>query len=46
MTATMVAREIDVDAELDRARRAARKTEEDVIFGPWPKRLMNWNVGG
>ncbi|CAE7071467.1 unnamed protein product [Rhizoctonia solani] len=43
MCTTMVAREIDVDAELDRARRAARKTEEDVIFGPWPKRLMNWN---
>ncbi|CAE6412206.1 unnamed protein product [Rhizoctonia solani] len=43
MSTTMVAREIDVDAELDRARRAARKTEEDVIFGPWPKRLMNWN---
>lgn len=41
---TTVAREIDVDAELDRARRAARKTEEDVIFGPWPKRLSNWNV--
>lgn len=41
---TTVAREIDVDAELDRARRAARKTEEDVIFGPWPKRLTNWNV--
>ncbi|KAJ1311638.1 hypothetical protein OPQ81_010114 [Rhizoctonia solani] len=43
MGTTMVAREVDVDAELDRARRAARKTEEDVIFGPWPKRLMNWN---
>ncbi|CAE6352280.1 unnamed protein product [Rhizoctonia solani] len=43
MSTTMVARVIDVDAELDRARRAARKTEEDVIFGPWPKRLMNWN---
>ncbi|KAG9080040.1 hypothetical protein FRC06_007138 [Ceratobasidium sp. 370] len=41
---TAIAREIDVDAELDRARRAARKTEEDVIFGPWPKRLSNWNV--
>ncbi|KAF8605030.1 hypothetical protein BDV93DRAFT_521913 [Ceratobasidium sp. AG-I] len=40
---TAVAREIDVDAELDRARRAARKTEEDVIFGPWPQRLTNWN---
>lgn len=44
MCATMMAREVDVDAELDRARRAARKTEEDVIFGPWPKRLTNWNV--
>ncbi|CAE6453982.1 unnamed protein product [Rhizoctonia solani] len=43
MSTTLVAREVDVDAELDRARRAARKTEEDVIFGPWPKRLMNWN---
>ncbi|CAE6524407.1 unnamed protein product [Rhizoctonia solani] len=43
MNATMVAREVDIDAELDRARRAARKTEEDVIFGPWPKRLMNWH---
>ncbi|KAG8689096.1 hypothetical protein FRC09_012585 [Ceratobasidium sp. 395] len=41
---TAIAREIDVDAELDRARRAARKTEEDVIFGPWPRRLKNWNV--
>ncbi|KAG8678501.1 hypothetical protein FRC08_017713 [Ceratobasidium sp. 394] len=41
---TAIAREVDVDAELDRARRAARKTEEDVIFGPWPKRLRNWNV--
>ncbi|KAG9128313.1 hypothetical protein FRC07_001248 [Ceratobasidium sp. 392] len=40
---TAIAREIDVDAELDRARRAARKTEEDVIFGPWPSRLRNWN---
>lgn len=44
MSATMIAREVDVDAELDRARRAARKTEEDVIFGPWPRRLTNWNV--
>jgi hypothetical protein len=44
MSTTMIAREVDVDAELDRARRAARKTEEDVIFGPWPKRLTNWNV--
>ncbi|CAE6429431.1 unnamed protein product [Rhizoctonia solani] len=43
MSTTMVTREIDVDVELDRARRAARKTEEDVIFGPWPKRLTNWN---
>lgn len=43
MSATLLAREIDVDAELDRARRAARKTEEDVIFGPWPRRLTNWN---
>ncbi|KAG8763866.1 hypothetical protein FRC11_010491 [Ceratobasidium sp. 423] len=43
MSTMMVAREVDIDAELDRARRAARKTEEDVIFGPWPKRLTNWN---
>lgn len=36
--------EEDEDAELDRLRAAARKSEEQVMFGKWPCRLLNRHV--
>ncbi|GJJ13870.1 hypothetical protein Clacol_008127 [Clathrus columnatus] len=33
--------ENDLDNELDRIQAAARKTEEEVVFGKWPWRLFN-----
>ncbi|KAF8577850.1 hypothetical protein K439DRAFT_521159 [Ramaria rubella] len=33
--------EEDTDAELDRMSTAARKSEEDVMFGKWPWRILN-----
>lgn len=36
--------EEDNDAELDRIQTAARKSEEQVMFGNWPWRLLNRHV--
>jgi hypothetical protein len=36
--------EEDNDAELDRLRAASRKSEEQVMFGKWPWRLLNRHV--